>query len=561
MGQLAMGVNPIDKFEGENAATPKERMLAVDDATGDLYVFRKIDGVWRKISRTAQIQAQLDRLEASGVFSSAAAFVNNRKIYRFYFDTDNGVVRLDPDLVFDSLYRYYAIRSVAKNDDGSYNYITGVNGVTSEDGDVTPSLVDMNLSDSYSSDGTTVSIPQVGGLVGTVVDGNSYMVEFYDSSKNLVNIQAYQAIKVRTASTDLCPDTAITDMYITCNQQNPDGSIFLYQGQDISELEIQTVVKYADGRRRDVSNEEIYGGRLTIGGLDEIDTSTITGANGTPQEIEVVYQMIRSNTSFSSNSSYNTENGATISPSAFTIRLPVKVHIVQDTYTNLETLIPVGYIEWDDSLATPDYRVKMKYFGHYSSGLVIDITNIVSGVELSTIDWGSTQTVTALVPFGNANQYKTFQFSISVPSYPASGSSYSLRIRTYGEYSRFITFDSTQTAGGAYSGKFTALSVATESGTNPVQFTDILNIDKAKYNDIIPTHVRVRSVKDPSYLYTDIVEASSNGIYYKVTEGHELEADTPLLLEFFNITTDSNGNAVSTFVTGAIAHYALPASS
>ena len=567
MSLLTLGLNPLTKFEGANAVTPKEREMCYDDKTGDIYVWKNVDGSFQKFSRTAEIQKKLDELEASGVFTSAAAFVSNRKIYRFYYDEDNGVVRIDPDLVFDSLYRYYAIRSIETAEDGSFEYITGVTGTTSESGgsNIVSSLVNMDLEDSESGDGTQVSVPQVGGLVGKVTDGNSYMVEFYDASRNLVNIQAYQAIKVRTASTDLCPDTAITDMYVTINQQQADGSIYLYQGQDVDELEIQTTVKYADGRRRDISNEETYGGRLTIQGLDEIDTNTITGTGGTPQYIEVVYQMVRSNTSFSSNSSYKTENGATITPSAYTIKLTVPVYIVQDTYSNLETLIPVGYVTWDDTLASPQYVVKMKFFGHYSSGIVSDITNIVTAVgkTYSEIKWGNTETITVQVPYGNANQYKRFAFNVTIPTYPVSGTSYSLRVQTYDEQSRFITYDESQTSGGSYSGKFTGFSVATDSGTAIVSPTDLKNLDKAMYNNESPTHLRIRSVID-FYDYTGIVsiDSISSGIWYKVTEGHELSDDTPLLVEFINIEVDEEtGNATSAFITGAIGHYAAKASS
>lgn len=565
MGTLALGLNPLTKFEGEDAVTPKEREMCYDESTGDIYVFKFVDGKWRKFSRTAEIQRKLDELEASGVFTSAAAFVSNRKIYRFYYDESNGVVRIDPDLTFDSLYRYYAIRTIETSSDGSYTYITGVKGNTSEAGDVTSSLVNMDLQDAESSDGKQVSVPQVGGLVGEVINGNSYMVEFYDANRNLVNIQAYQSIKVRTASTDLCPDTAITDMYVTTNQQNADGSIYLYQGQNVDELEIQTTVKYADGRRRDVSAEETYGGRLVIQGLDELDVSTITGTGDEPQYIEVVYNMVRSNTSYSSNSSYNTENGALVTPASNTIKLQVPVRIVQDTYSDLESLIPVGYVIWDTSLPTPQYVAKMKFFGHYSSGLISDITNIVSisgGTSYSDIAWGSSQNITVQVPYGNANQYKNFTFNIQLPADPTTSSSFSLRIRTYGEQSRFITYDESQTAGGSYSGKFTGFSIATESGTSIVSATDLLNLNNAIYNNLIPTHIRIRDVMDPSYVYTDIVEASNAGIFYKITEGHELYQDKPLLVEFFNITVDEDtGNAVSTFITGAICHYAAPASS
>ena len=275
-GRLSMAIHPLSYFTGADGVKPFDGELAYDDNTFDIYIFNeKDDGTWTPKSRTREIQEYLDDLKRSGVFTAASAFVNNRKIYRFFFDQLNGVVRLDPELRFDPLYRYYAIRKTTLDEHGAYVYITGVTGENGEGNTVVSSLVDMVEEDAESGDGTKVMKPEVGGLADVVTNGEIYVVEFYNASRELMNQQNYQAIAVRTADLDLAPDTAVTDMYIQTNQSysGDDNAVYLYRGQDVGELEIETRLKYADGRTRSVSHEQTVGGDRKSTRLNSSHTS------------------------------------------------------------------------------------------------------------------------------------------------------------------------------------------------------------------------------------------------------------------------------------------------
>lgn len=552
-GRLSMGLHPKSYFEGPNAVQPFDGEMCYDDTTYDIYIFIQKDGLWHLKSRTKEIQDYLEQLKNSGIFTSAAAFVNNRKIYRFYFDQVNGVVRLDPELRFDPLYKYYAIREIDTDVNGGYKYVTGIDGLDIDNNSVISSLVNMDEEVSESGDGEVVSVPQIGGIITHITSGNSYVVEFYNSSRELVNILTFQAIAVRTADFDLCPDTAVTDMYITTNQAyDAEGdACYLYRNQNPTALEIETRLKYADGRTRSVSFEETVGGRLSIVGLSEINTDSITGANDDPQEFEIVYQLVRSNASLP-NSSTSTETGAILSPSSLTISKRVKVYIIEDVYNDLVKLIPAAYIK---QISIGNYEIALKYFGQYSNGAVNDITNIVKLKDGSTFvknSFGVTQTLIVQVPYGNAGELKEFTFSLFAPE-PTNDNK---KVIINGLDTRYITFDQTSTGGGIYSGKFTGFKAFSETSGQYSVIDYATMIASMGYLDHVPTHIRVRDVIDPTYVYTDIADASS-GVYFNVSgTGHDITRDRALLIEFYEIQTDDGGNAISVFATGALVHYA-----
>lgn len=559
MASLAMGVNPLSKFQGENAATPTEGTLAYDANTNDLYTAHNVDGEWKWFSRTAEIQKELDNLSASGLFEASAAFVNNRKILRFYYDPDNGVVRLNPDLRFDSSYRYYAIRSISKSTDGNYDYITGE---ANSDGNLIASLVNMDLVDSVVADGTQVSKPATGKLYGEVTDGNAYMVEYYDINRNLIELEAYQAVKVRTADTDLCPDTAVKDLLVHCNQES-NGAFYLHQGQSVDELSIQVLLDYGDDLLKDISHEETNGGRLAIQGLDEIDTSVLTSESGASQKIIVSYTMVRSNVSYATQSAYSTNTGAIISPSSNTIYKEIEVNIVANDNIDLVDVIPVGYIITDlentsDSTKIT-YRYKFKFFGHYSDGTLYDITNLSTIYNSDFNDTSITQqNITLQVRLGYSSYtYKTYHFTAYPPSDPSTTSRVSF---AEGE-TKQILYDTSKTAGGIYSGSFTGFKTVDSQGSKILTPSQLITLDDAKYGNIEPNYIRIRDVKDPTFYYTDIVQPSDS-IYYKTNSEHPITKDTPILIEFYYITIDSSSNkTINTMITGAIPFFADAATS
>lgn len=556
-GRLSMAIHPLSYFSGADGVKPFNGELAYDDETFDIYIFNeKNDGTWIPKSRTREIQEYLDDLKRSGVFTAASAFVNNRKIYRFFFDQLNGVVRLDPELRFDPLYRYYAIRKTTLDEHGAYVYITGVTGENGEGNTVVSSLVDMVEEDAESGDGTKVMKPEVGGLADVVTNGEIYVVEFYNASRELMNQQNYQAIAVRTADLDLAPDTAVTDMYIQTNQSysGDDNAVYLYRGQDVGELEIETRLKYADGRTRSVSHEQTVGGRLTILGLDDLNTDTVTAEGEDPQTFEIVYQLVRTNASMGTSTSQS-ETGATISPASLTISKTIKVYIIEDIYNELVKIIPAGYIA---DAATGNPKIVIKFFGHYSNGSVNDITNITQYADdkvLINNSFGVTQNLKVSVPYGNAGLTKTLSFSITVPTYDQASQN---PVAISNEAPRFITFDNTATSGGLYSGKFTSFEVYNNANGNyeTLDYQAMLARDDVRLGSHVPTHIRVRDVIDPKYTFTDIVDASSGAYFSTIGSGHEISKDRALLVEFFELTMDEGGIAVSAFTTGALVFYA-----
>ena len=556
-GRLSMAIHPLSYFAGADGVKPFDGELAYDDDTFDIYIFNeKNDGTWTPKSRTKEIQEYLDDLKRSGVFTAASAFVNNRKIYRFFFDQLNGVVRLDPELRFDPLYRYYAIRKTTLDEHGAYVYITGVTGENDEGNTVVSSLVDMVEEDAESGDGTKVMKPEVGGLADVVTNGEIYVVEFYNASRELMNQQNYQAIAVRTADLDLAPDTAVTDMYIQTNQSysGDDNAVYLYRGQDVGELEIETRLKYADGRTRSVSHEQTVGGRLTILGLDDLNTDTVTAEGEDPQTFEIVYQLVRTNASMGTSTSQS-ETGATISPASLTISKTIKVYIIEDIYNELVKIIPAGYIA---DAATGNPKIVIKFFGHYSNGSVNDITNITQYADdkvLINNSFGVTQNLKVSVPYGNAGLTKTLSFSITVPTYDQASQN---PVAISNEAPRFITFDNTATSGGLYSGKFTSFEVYNNATGNyeTLDYQAMLARDDVRLGSHVPTHIRVRDVIDPKYTFTDIVDASSGAYFSTIGSGHEISKDRALLVEFFELAMDEGGRAVSAFTTGALVFYA-----
>ena len=555
-GRLTMTIHPLSYFTGVDAVAPKTEELSYHDDTFDLIMFyQDAQGNWFQKSRTKEIQEYLDTLANSGVFTSAAAFVNNRKIYRFYFDTANAVVRLDPELRFDQLYRYYAIRQVSLTSSGAKQYITGVAGSSSEGVTTVSNLVNMDLEDSESGDGTKVSVPQLGGLVAALTDGQSYVVEFFNSDRQLVNLLTFQAISAYTTDLDLSPDTAVTDMYVQTNQvyESAENACYLYRGQDINELEIATKLKFADGRTRSVSHEQTTGGRLVISGLDEISTDTVTPTGGTPQKFQVTYELIRSNASIGSSSS-TTSTGAILNPASLTITKTISVYIIEDVFNDLVSFIPVGYVTL---VSAGNYKISLKFFGHYSNGAVHDITNIVSYTNSNSLvdnSFGVTQQLSVKVPYGNAGLYHNYSFTVFAPTPTPTSAK---RVIINGVDCRYIVANQSETGGGIYSGKFTGFRVYNEinAAMESLDYAALLALPGVTFDNKVPTHVRIRDVIDPTFIYTGIVDGSG-GIYFTSSgSGHDIFKDRVLLIEFFYITVDQQGNATSVFTTGALAHY------
>jgi hypothetical protein len=554
-GRLILTARPLSYFFGPDNVDPKEREIAFDDESKDLVLILE-DPYGNPIvyNTVKELRDYITELKNSGIFTSAAAFVNNRKIYRFYFDLSNGTARIDPELTFDPLYRYYAIRDIKLGNDGEYNYVTGIQGQGSLEEETSSNLIDMNLEDNESGDGTSVSVPQVGSIIKEVIDGHTYIVEFFDSSRQLVNIIPFQAKAVRVADLDLSPDTAVVDMYIRTNRpmETNQNACFLYRGETPEKLEIRVYLKYADGRTRDITFENTTNGRLIIQGLDELSTDSITTEGNTIQRFNVVYTLIRDNSSLPSGPS-ETQEGAIINPRSLTISKEVDVYVLEDVFNNLEKVICAPYVETVTGNGNQELngeKIRIKFFGLYESGAIYDITNICTYTNpggLQENNFGVTQNIVIRVPYGNAGAFKTFNFDIIC-------SVGSKQVKVNNQTVRLIEANRQSTAG--FSGAFTKIGyVGTGNSISEVSLSALLNSIEVEFHNISPDYIVVRDIIDPTYNYTEIANSfGTSGIGYVTNQNHDIRVDKPVLVEFIKVNTD-DGMVTNIFKTGALLHY------
>jgi hypothetical protein len=556
-GRLILGAHSLDYFFGPNGVGPLHESLAYDDDTKDVGIIIEDElGNFKFHNTIKELRDYIIDLKNSGIFTSAAAFVNNRKINRFYFDLSNGIVRIDPERRFEPIYRYYAIRDIELGPNGEYQYITGVMGEGSEGNETHSNLVDMKIENSESGDGEKVSVPQVGGIVREIKNGKTYIVEFYDASRTLVNILSFQAIAVRVADLDLSPDTAVVDMYIMTNRpmEDNEGACFLYRGETANSLEVRVYLKYADGRTRDVTYENVTNGRLVIQGLNELNTDSITTDGGETQKFSVVYTLIRNNASLPSSPS-QTPEGAIINPQSLTITKDVEVFVLEDVFSNLEKVICAPYVETVTGMENGGLngeKIRVKFFGLYEDGSIHDITNICIYTNpngLQENGFGTTQNLTIRVPYGNAGAHKNYSFDIYCPV----GSKY---VRVNGESTVKLIEANRQSSIGGFSGSFTKVGTGVSNDLAEVSLDYLFNLDEVKFHDVVPDHIRVRDIIDPAYYYTELATTfGSTGLGYKTTQKHEINTGKPVLIEFIKVNTNEDSLVTNIYKTGALLYY------
>jgi hypothetical protein len=552
-GRLALTVHGLDYFFGPEGVQPLNEELSYDEKTKDVVLILEDDYNNMVVHNTTKdLRDYINDLKNSGIFTSAAAFVNNRKIYRFYFDLSNGTARLDPELTFDPLYRYYAIREVSTGPNGEYIYVTGVQGLGPDESTIVSHLADMNLEISESGDGKQVSVAQVAGVVREIVDGNTYVVEFYDATRLLVNQLSFQAVAPRIADLDLSPDTAVVDMYITTNRamEGDSGACFLYRGETANKLEIRVYLKYADGRTRDVTYENVTNGRLIIQGLNELATDTITQEGDTLQKFSVVYTLVRSNASLPQ-SPQETQGGAVINPQSLTITKDMTVYVLEDIFTNLEKVYCLPYVQ---QATGGDYnqgdKIRVRFFGLYENGAIYDITNICNYTNpggLQENDFGETQHLSIRVPYGNAGNFRVYNFDILCHEG-------SRQVQVNGQPIRVLEANRQSYAG--FSGAFTKIGLAGGTGIDEVALNSLLTSSEVEFHGVTPNYIRVRDIIDSTYNYSELASSfGGSGIGYTTTQQHEIVNFKPVLVEFIKVNFDENDVITNIFKTGAMLHY------
>lgn len=531
-------------------------------------------------SASRDLRLKIEDLEKKHIFENAEAFVFNSSVNTLYFDTDRMTVKISPERVFSSNYKYWAVKGI-NVEDGKNGYFTGITSDTGN-GDIVSNLVNTDIANDV--DGNPIGVTCSGHLISPLVHGHNYVVQFFDADRILVDQMSFQAYSVRNMLFDTAPENSIIDITIGSVKGN---IINLEQNRSWKDLAIRVYLLYADTTARDVTSEWVTNGgssgRVIITGLDDINSNSITPEDEKGYEIKVHYFA----------SSVNIDNPL-VDPDNLVITHTYEVRIVPNSEESIHQVIPSLWIEGNTSELA---RICMKLYGlnrdENGHTYFVDHTfklknDAINNTDMAFISDGSIQVINPddpesiyykftgtiassggnsynhVIPvkYGTLNQVEKYAFRTNayyadvfakhtkpIPGDNSSQMNYtdtylmSLKNDNDGNSRLVINKDSNHT-----------------SLTDAEYITHLKNIFKTTINGqtIVPTHIRIRNGKTPSFWHVNIpVELTTdifrNGILYTqsgdATKPTYVGAKTPLIVEFISRTVDENMNYGNT-ITG-----------
>ena len=332
------------------------------------------DGNIQKVSKTKQLEDRLDALDQAGLFKNAMAHIQGLQIYRMIADNVRHTIRLDGDLIFPNSYRYYSIRAIEPDlKTGAEIYYTGYN----VDG-VSPVLIDMLEIENPNGDGSLVRIAEEGHLQLNMIDGEPYVVTFYDASLTEVERRTYTAVLARTGNLLMTPDNAVATngLVIRSNRELSgfNNTLYLYQHEEpVGTLSIAVKLLYVDGRSKDITYQNING-RLTMtvekdDGTGEWAEKKLNITNIDTAHIDDIVEgdtrIARHRLKLTYSLIVDTENN----PIGPTLELFTPIHILPNIYSKLIKIIPVIW-RVDGIDAKPNFL----YLGLYENGTVMNVS-------------------------------------------------------------------------------------------------------------------------------------------------------------------------------------------
>ena len=532
-------------------------------------------------SASRDLRNKIENLEKEHIFENAEAFMFNSSVNTLYFDSDRMTVKISPERVFSSNYRYWAVKGI-KETDGSNGYFTGIR--ESDGGsNIVSNLINTDIY--YDESNNPVGVTCSGHLISPLVHGHNYVVQFFDEERILVDQMSFQAYSVRNMTFDVAPENAIVDIKI--GSAGNGDIINLQQDANWRDLNIRVYLLYADGTIRDVTSEWITNGgttgRVIIDGLDYINSQTITPDGESGYEIKVHYFA----------SSVNIDNPM-VEPDNLVITHTYHIKIVPNSSENIAQVIPSLWIEGNTAnsahlcmklLGLNKDENGKQYFVDHTYRLKNDAVNNTEGkfiyegnIELvneddpdkiyyrinSTIasSGGNTNFHVVPVRYGTLNSKKWYGFK-TVAYYADS-------------YARFASPVETDIPNNLELSPLYKMSIITDIANDSRLVLNKDNEDgslsNAEYidhlknkfkininnNDVIPTHIRIRNGKVPTFWHVftpiELTETNllTNGILYNQSNINEMtyvDNKTPLIVEFINRSKDENNNVV-TIVTG-----------
>ncbi len=493
---------------GAPALKPYKNELVYDDRVGGSgaigRIVKKVGGGFTFKSIADEVLDKFNNIDFSGVLESGRMAGLSRDLTYFFFNNSSRFIKINPNLVYPSEYRYYAIKK-------DNEYVTGiVDGTT-----VLTNFVDMEVVPATVGEGF-VSKPLLGALLPNVTmsDADVYSIEFFDAAKRQVDRDSYHAEAMHIMIDSPTSETAIRSLKFQSTRPIPDvdNACYLFKGENIDQLDYRILVEFADGRFRDVTNDT--SGRMTIIGLtnQDIDTSTVTVDGATPQKFTVIYDP--------------TDSGG-----VNTVSMDIDMYIYPDSRigTSLDVMVPVYWFN-----ITKPSVIETAHFGLFEDGSFVNLDNNVTDVgDISVSNVSTEQPVRVDMLLGENG------------STPVDRS---FKIKLYNSDS--VKKVSTSDTGSAFLDRYLDLEVDNTNQSNPkARILNVTSVAGLKSNNartfggtnVEPTNIRIRNIKGDHYYSTAVGAIIENYNDISIELGSvPLHVSTPVLIEFIAIAADDS---------------------
>jgi len=320
---------PIIPYDGE---------FCYDDVgDGSIGYIKYFENTWRFVSQAQNDSKYLQYLRDTGLFENALAGVVSKELTYFMFNPDKRTVIFNNKLVFPDTYCYYAIRKGTR-------YITR-KVLPDNLGEM--HMVHMRRILANADRDCYVRKPNCGILAedAVILDGETYIVEFFDNEKRLIGRDVYHA-EFAMAFTGAFNSAGISALRVTTERPYMEYPLarqwttaVLYRDESIDQLNWMVNLVFDDGSTRDVTNES---------GLDvhipaEFTTSNLTGDS--PYRVVFTY------------TSDELGEGESLTETLL-------VYVIEDVdVTNISTILPVYWYDGGVENKMTDIRDRYLAFG------------------------------------------------------------------------------------------------------------------------------------------------------------------------------------------------------
>lgn len=481
LSAFTVGVN------GNPPIRPYNREFAYDDlgdkSIGHIEFDANEEIGWKFVSTCQDINEYLTSLKNTGLFDNAVAGVMSKELTYFLYNNETRSVIFNNKIVYDDNFRYYAIRKGTE-------FITGAdyNGTI-------VNICDMVRSETFSGSSVFVRKPSIGAILpnAAIIDGDSFIVEFFDANKKLIGRDVFYAEYMNTF-TGSTSDTGISGLRIITTRPYPEGganAASLFKGESVEQLAYSLILEYNNGDAKDVTHET---NKITITGLNTINTSVLTGS--TPHIVTFEYNP-------------GEEVGVSVS-------VDLSVHVVTDITAEVAELLPVYY--YSSTILSSIIR---RYFATMSNGSFYEITSKIADDQ--PINHANLPNIT--------NQRKTIETKFNLGLFDQTPQTflYSIDAATELSVTRVRNFANAESTNDRY--KRIGVSGENLSLWNNFIVSDVIR------DGITPTQFRIKTIDN--FIITGNIAVSSYSSFSKNANTANVIANKncPVIVEFFTDAT------------------------